>query len=109
MRLHHKLEQEEHGQDVHSNAHLTIVSATKVYEDIAQVTQYYAVGDTVGEWHEQNADECRYGFGIIREVNILYRSHHHEADQDEHRCCGCCGDGKEERSKEPIQRMSFKY
>ena len=72
MRLHHKLEQEEHGQDVHSNAHLTIVSATEIYEDIAQVTQYYAVGDTVGEWHEQNADECRYGKKVECKVRIYF-------------------------------------
>ena len=55
-------------------------------EDIGDDSHEYAVGDAVGQWHEDDADEAWNAGDIIGEVNLADFVHHHDAYEYQ-RCC----------------------
>ena len=81
-----------------------MLATHQVDKHITDYAQHDAFRDAVSRRHEEDANECGDGFGIVVEVNVLYRTEHHQTDEDEHGCCCCAGNSQEEGCQEELEQ-----
>ena len=82
MKLYKELQYKNGSQNQHARSELLEVSAQDIDEYVADQSQYNTVGDTVGQWHEEDTDKGRDRFRVVREIDFLYGRHHHQTDQN---------------------------
>ena len=94
------LDDKQHGEDVKRGVELLPVGAQHVDGNIRDNATEDTVGDAVCKRHHDDGDESRDSFGIVVEVDVLYRRQHEQANDYQYGSCGSSRNREEQRSEE---------
>ena len=93
----------QHCQYPHQRGNLFCLTSYRIQYNEGNNAERNTFGNRIHEGHCKNADECRNCFQHIAPVDLRYRLHHEETNNDQCRC-GCKGRNcKEDRREEQCQ------
>ena len=87
--IHHVIEDEEDGEDVHGDGGFLITATAHLDDDIGEHAEDYAVGDAIGEGHGDDGDEGGECLGEVGEIDVDDALYHEHAYDDEGAGGGC--------------------
>ena len=89
------LQEEEDGEDDQRGVHAVAAAADQVHRRPRDESEADAVGDVVGERHDDDREQAGERLREVVEMDVRDLADHQKSDQDERRGRGECRDGRE--------------